>query len=50
MDDEDIMAVERRKFALDKAIATSKSHERPAEIVERAEVFDAFLRGGEKDD
>lgn len=43
MTDQDFHDLERRKFALDKAVATAVGAERPEDIVSRAEAFDAFL-------
>ena len=50
MSEDDFNAIDRRKFALDKAVATSLQSDRPNDIVARAEAFDAFLRGDKKDD
>lgn len=45
MNENDFNVIERRKFALDKAIAVTVGHDRPQDIVERAEAFDDVLRG-----
>jgi len=46
MNEDEYHVAARRQFALDKAVATTVGHERPQDIVARAEAFDAFLRGG----
>ncbi|MFX4085830.1 hypothetical protein ACKU27_12080 [Sphingobium yanoikuyae] len=50
MNEDDFHTLDRRKFALKEAAALTLDSERPADIVARAEAFDAFLRGEKKAD
>lgn len=50
MTEQEFHEIDRRKFALDKAVGTAVGAERPEDIVARAEAFDAFLRGEKKAD
>ncbi len=50
MTEQEFHELERRKFALDKAVSVAVGDERPEHIAARAEAFDAFLRGNKKAD
>lgn len=49
MSEDEHIAMKRREFALDKAIASYRPEDPAPDIVARAEEFDAFLRGDKKD-
>jgi hypothetical protein len=45
MNERELRDVQRRQFALEKAVGTSAPYDSAVDILAKAEAFDAFLRG-----